>query len=143
MRSWKLCWFCLLVLLPLLLFGESHGLNRLLNEVADEATSQVSTPSVSKSVTPQAATDNKELESMADLRPFVERYYAAYANRDVEALMALWNSHSPEIGPQREALQKFFATNDHIVVNNIEIKQARIEEDRARLRVAVEVSATD
>jgi CHAT domain-containing protein len=131
------------VLLPLLLFGESHGLNRLLNEVADEATSQVSTPSVSKSVTPQAATDNKELESMADLRPFVERYYAAYANRDVEALMALWNSHSPEIGPQREALQKFFATNDHIVVNNIEIKQARIEEDRARLRVAVEVSATD
>src|SRR5262245_26203932 len=119
-----------LSLLPLL-FGQLSASTRLLNEVADEATSQVSTRLVQPSVTPQAATEGATPEQMADLRPFVQQDYAAYARKDVEAVMAAWSSESPDVAQRREALKKFFAANDNITVSSIEVKQAKFEDKKA------------
>jgi CHAT domain-containing protein len=135
-----LCFFCVV---PALLFGRTSASKDVVHEVADEAASQVSTASAPLSVPPQATTDTVEPEKVAGLRAFVDEYYAAYSKKDIEAVMALWSSQSPDLAARRESFQKFFAANDKITVSNVEIKDAKFENSKVRFRVTLEMSATD
>src|SRR5579872_2699662 len=116
---WTLHLFGLCLFLPFLLFGQTPTSKRVLSNVADEATSQ------------------------ADLHALIEQYYAAYSKKEIDALMALWSSQSPGLPARRDVVKKFFETNENIKVSNLEIRDVEFENNKARFRVTLEMSATD
>jgi CHAT domain-containing protein/predicted negative regulator of RcsB-dependent stress response len=101
---------------------------------------QVSAP-VPKTGADEAATQSASQNPAP--RALVGQYFAAYARKDLDALTALWSSQSPDLAAHRQSAQQFFAANDKIVVSNMAIAETKIEGDKARLRVQVEMSSTD
>jgi CHAT domain-containing protein/tetratricopeptide (TPR) repeat protein len=77
------------------------------------------------------------------LQALVEQYLAAYAKKDLNAMMALWSPNSPELNPRRKELEKYFAENDKIAFAHVEIHPASGRGEKVRLRVSVEISAVD
>jgi CHAT domain-containing protein/ketosteroid isomerase-like protein len=71
----------------------------------------------------------------------VERYFAAYAGQDVDAMSRLWSDKSAEFEAHRKTLEKFFSENDSI---HIEIDYRRVETsgDSAVVCVSVDINAT-
>src|SRR5713226_9472832 len=79
----------------------------------------------------------------AALQALVEQYLAAYAKKDLNAMMALWSPNSPELNPRRKELEKYFAENDKIAFADVEIHPASGGGEKVRLRVSVEISAAE
>jgi len=94
---------------------------------------------------PKASVDEAASHTLQDqaLRDLVTQYYAAYAKKDVDALMALWSSRSPDLAARRLSVQQFFAANDKITVNGLTFEDTKVDGDKARQRLQVEISATD
>ena len=79
----------------------------------------------------------------AALQALVEQYLAAYAKKDLNAMMALWSPNSPELNRRRKELETYFAENDKIAFAHVEIHPASGRGEKVRLRVSVEISAVD
>jgi len=77
------------------------------------------------------------------LQALVEQYLAAYAKKDLNAMMALWSSNSPELNPRRHELEKYFAENDKIAFAHVEIHPTSGRGEKVRLRVSAEISAAE
>jgi len=71
------------------------------------------------------------------VRSLVERFFALYASEDIQAIMALWNPHSPDRKAFREELDDLFGRFD-LSFSAPRFLRIQIEGDKANLRVSVD-----
>jgi CHAT domain-containing protein/Tfp pilus assembly protein PilF len=68
----------------------------------------------------------------------IHRYFAAWARKDLDAMTEMWVAGSPGLGPRRDALQRFFATEQPLPWTRARIRELTREGDRASARVSLE-----
>jgi tetratricopeptide (TPR) repeat protein len=78
----------------------------------------------------------------AALRSLTEKFFAAYAKQDLDALMALWSDKSPDYASSKQSLQQSFAAN-RIEVKATTMGSLTVDGDKASLRVVVDSSAVE
>ena len=79
----------------------------------------------------------------AAVREVAAKFFAAYQQRDLPRLLALWSTRAPELAGIKQSLQQTFNTNDHFEVKRLDVQQVTIEAERARIELVVELSALD
>lgn len=85
--------------------------------------------------TNNAASPSPQVETA--LRALVERYFAGYVKKDIEAVIKLWSEKSPELAERRKALAESFAKEDY-GFGDLKLTRIRTEQGKARLRASVE-----
>jgi CHAT domain-containing protein/predicted negative regulator of RcsB-dependent stress response len=71
-----------------------------------------------------------------DLRPVVEKYFAACNKKDLAGVVALWSEKSPNLAPFKQSLQRQF-TNEEPNYGSPAITRVRVEKERACLQARV------
>jgi len=79
----------------------------------------------------------------AVLRALAQEFYAAYAKKDLDGFLRLWNAKSPEFAARRQTMQKLFADHERIDVKDLAPRKMTVEGERAKLRVEVEMNAIE
>jgi CHAT domain-containing protein len=78
---------------------------------------------------------------LTSVRLIAERLHAAYANKDLEGVVSLWNDQSPQKAAQVEAARKLFANAAITAIREATTKDPeQIAEGRIRLRVDRELA---
>jgi len=77
----------------------------------------------------------------SSLRSVVDELFAAYAKEDIDGYMKLWSPKSPDVEVRRKALQELFSANDKIELKSLSIGKVNVEREKARVRVAIEMTA--
>ena len=77
------------------------------------------------------------------LRALAAEFFAAYSKKDINSFTNFWGEKSPELAARRRAMEKLFADSEKIEVKDVAIRKLSVEGDKAKLRVAVEINATD
>jgi CHAT domain-containing protein len=70
----------------------------------------------------------------------IEKYFALYADKDLDRMMSLWSRESPDYATTRQALEKQLAT-ENAKIGHLTITRVTIEGERASLRLDVEVTS--
>src|SRR5260370_39008525 len=93
---------------------------------------------------PQATVgDSQTTLENAALQVLVEQYFAAYAKKDLDGMMAFWSPTSPGLAVRRQQAQQFFTTTGNIAVTHIEFEKPVIEGEKAHLQVTFDLSAIE
>jgi CHAT domain-containing protein/Tfp pilus assembly protein PilF len=93
---------------------------------------------------PQAsASDSQTTPENAALQVLVEQYFAAYARKDLNGMMALWSPSSPDLAVRRQQVQELFTSSGDITLTHIEIEESLIEAEKAHLLVTFDLSVVD
>ena len=79
-------------------------------------------------------------EDEAALRALVEKFFAAYAKKDLDGFMALWSEKSPDYAARKQTMQQRFAAWDDAFAN-LTLSRMKVEGEKASLRVAVASTA--
>jgi CHAT domain-containing protein len=79
----------------------------------------------------------------AAMRALIDRYFAAYAREDLEAITQMWSDKSPDLVAHRKTLEKIFADNDRIEISALSVRRLKIDGGAAQVRVALEISAVE
>jgi CHAT domain-containing protein len=74
------------------------------------------------------------------IRVLVERLFKSYQQKDLERLISLWSKESSFLAENKKILQGEFAATEKIVVNGFDIRQIKIDGDKATLRVVADVT---
>jgi CHAT domain-containing protein/Tfp pilus assembly protein PilF len=77
------------------------------------------------------------------VRELVEHYIAAYARKDLDAMMELWSSSAPDLAARKKQVEDFFASTGSLSVTRIELQMPVVEQGKARVRVKFHLSAVD
>lgn len=77
------------------------------------------------------------------LRLLTDRFFAAYAREDLDHLLPMWSSKSPDSTTIGKALEETFAANEKIEVKNLNVRKVEVADEKATLRVAFEFSAIE
>jgi CHAT domain-containing protein len=86
--------------------------------------------------TPGTPTSSQE----AALRQLVERFFAAYGRKNLDALLPLWSQDSPNVAAHKQSLEQQFATEDFSFATPA-ISRIVVEGDKASLRTTVDLTA--
>jgi CHAT domain-containing protein len=86
---------------------------------------------------------NNSPETETALRSVVDELFVAYAREDVDGYMKLWSAKSPDLASRRKAVQDLFAANEKIEVKSLMISKVKEENEKASVRVAIEMTALD
>jgi CHAT domain-containing protein len=86
---------------------------------------------------------SKSSADEAPLRALVDRFFAAYAKKDLDSFMQLWSAKSPEVDSRRKAMGEVFGANGKIELINLSVRNVAIDGEKARVRVIAEISAVD
>jgi len=78
----------------------------------------------------------------AELRATVEKFFAACARKDLNALLSLWSEKSPEIASQKQAMQQLFDAGD-LTFTSPAVSRLKVEADRASLRATLHLNRVD
>jgi CHAT domain-containing protein/tetratricopeptide (TPR) repeat protein len=84
-----------------------------------------------------------QADEQTAIRRLALAYFAAYQKKDVEALMSLWSAKSPDVAATRQSLQQTFAATEKIALTIVKLGKATVEADRAKIRIDVEINATE
>lgn len=79
----------------------------------------------------------------AAVREVTAKFFAAYKERDLPGVLALWSTHAPELTAVKQALQQSFALNDHFEIKGLDVKKVTVEADRARVELTLDLSAVE
>jgi CHAT domain-containing protein len=83
-------------------------------------------------------------DDAADLQAVVDKFFAAYAEEDLDGFMALWSQKSPEFASRKQAMQQLFAANNYTFAN-LALSRVKVEGEAASLtaslRVAVDMTS--
>jgi CHAT domain-containing protein/tetratricopeptide (TPR) repeat protein len=77
------------------------------------------------------------------IRTLVERYFAAYAKKDLEAMVQMWSDKSPDLATAKVRMKETFRISDQIEMKNLRFRQLKIEDDHATVLVTLDASAID
>src|SRR5262249_5343859 len=78
----------------------------------------------------------------AALRNVVEKYFAAYARKDLAGVVALWSEKSPNLALYKQAIQQQFTSED-LSFGNPAISRVKAESEKASLRVTIALTSID
>src|SRR5438132_5457970 len=78
-----------------------------------------------------------------EVRALLERFFAAYAKKDLEAWSRLWSARSPDLASRQKAVAQLFTKSDQLEVKNLAIQRVRLEGAQASVRLSVEMHATE
>jgi len=78
----------------------------------------------------------------AALRQLVERFFTAYQNRDLDALLPLWSDKSANLAAAKASFQRTFDANK-LAVKSLTFRKIRVEDGKASVRVVAEIDAVD
>jgi CHAT domain-containing protein/tetratricopeptide (TPR) repeat protein len=77
------------------------------------------------------------------LRALVERFFAAYRQKDIQSLMMLWSREAPDLAANEQAMRRTFAENDRIQLESLTVLEMAADKDKALVRVLLNVSAVE
>ena len=80
-------------------------------------------------------------DDAADLKAVVDKFFAAYTKKDLDGFMALWSAKSPDYASRKQTMQQTFAAAEKIEVKNLTVRKVTVEGEKAKVWVAVEMSA--
>lgn len=86
-----------------------------------------------------AAQSNEETR----LRLLTDKFFAAYAREDLDGLMQMWSTKSPDLAAMRKAFQQTFAANEKSEVKNLTVRKIEVAGEKATVRVAFEFRAVE
>jgi tetratricopeptide (TPR) repeat protein len=78
-----------------------------------------------------------------EIRALIERYSAAYENKDLAGLTSLWSERSPELAAAKQTFQQMLIANSRIQINSLAVRKVTLEGDKATARIILEMSAID
>ena len=78
----------------------------------------------------------------AALRGLIDKYFAAYAQEDLGAMVRLWNDKSQDLAIRFQEMQQLFTTEDQ-TLSNLSVAKISIRENRAVLQVTAEVTTVN
>jgi tetratricopeptide (TPR) repeat protein len=73
------------------------------------------------------------------VRQLAQRYFAAYAAKDLNGFMALWSDKAPDFKSRKETMRRIFAETKDIHLKTLTIVKIEVTGVSARLRVRVEL----
>ncbi len=79
----------------------------------------------------------------AALRALAEKYFAAYAREDADALLKMWSARSPNLAQSRRYTQQVFAAHDRMEVRAADFVAVKIEGEQASVRATLDVAAAE
>ncbi len=79
----------------------------------------------------------------AAVREAAAKFFAAYQQRDLPGVLALWSARAPQFGGLKQTLQQTFAANDHVEIKSLDVSKVTIEADRARVELTLDLGAVD
>jgi CHAT domain-containing protein/tetratricopeptide (TPR) repeat protein len=79
----------------------------------------------------------------AAVQQVVERFFAAYAQKDLDAFMVLWSAQAPDYAGRKKTMQEIFAETGPIEVKSLALVRTKVEEAKAWARVKVELVGND
>ncbi len=77
------------------------------------------------------------------LEILVHQYFAAYADKNLDGMMALWSAKSPHLAALQKEAGEFFSSNRVVKVDHLKIDNLTVADQKAHLRVAFELNAVD
>ncbi|MFP5261023.1 MAG: tetratricopeptide repeat protein [Blastocatellia bacterium] len=93
-----------------------------------------------KSPAPNRAATPRDEE--APLRELIGRYFAAYAQKDLGAMVRMWSEKSPDLPVRFREMQQIFTAEDRAVANLFASK-INLRENRAVLQVTADITAVE
>lgn len=90
-------------------------------------------------------TVSAQTDELPAIRTFVTTAYEAYAKQDQPALLSLCNESSPYFSQFKEIIRQEFARNEKLKLElkRLLIVRAGVQDDRARIRMVINMSALD
>jgi CHAT domain-containing protein len=85
----------------------------------------------------QAAADE------AAVNQVVERFFAAYAQKDLAGFLALWSAKAPDYAFWKKRAAEIFAATDRIEVKDLTVLRTEVSGDTARVRTGFELVGND
>lgn len=76
----------------------------------------------------------------AALRELIDRYFAAYAQKDLGAMVRMWSERSQDLPVRFQQMQQIFATEDQAIAN-LSASKINMRENRAVLQITADVTA--
>ncbi len=76
------------------------------------------------------------------IRVLVQRLFESYQQKDLERLLSFWGEKSPFLAENKKALQGELAAYEKISVKGFDIRDTKIDGEKATLRVLVEAAVT-
>jgi CHAT domain-containing protein len=76
------------------------------------------------------------------IRNLVGRLFDLYKQKDLDKLIACWSEKSPFLAENKKALQEDFDAYETISVKGFDIRDRKVDGEKATLRVSVEVAIT-
>ena len=83
---------------------------------------------------------NAQNDEQATVRRVVEQFFAAFQQKDLASVMALWSQNSPDFLPGRRSIQEVFTNYRTIEVKNLHLNQINIETNKATVQLIAELS---
>jgi CHAT domain-containing protein/tetratricopeptide (TPR) repeat protein len=89
---------------------------------------------------PQAAAQSADEVA---LRALVDKFFAAYQNKDIDAMMSLWSPKSPDLAFARKEIEATLATLGKIKVNNLVVRRVTAAGTTATVQMSAQVDLMD
>jgi CHAT domain-containing protein/Tfp pilus assembly protein PilF/ketosteroid isomerase-like protein len=83
---------------------------------------------------------NAQNDEQASVQHVVEQFFAAFQQRDLSGVMALWSDKSPNLAAGRESIQQTFATYRKIELKNLRANKIDVEMNQATVQLTAELS---
>src|SRR5215216_1367377 len=70
----------------------------------------------------------------------IEQFFAAFQQKDLQKVMALWSEKSPDLPAGKQSMQQTFATYGQIEVKSLRPDKITVEKDKATIQLTAELS---
>jgi len=101
----------------------------------------IPTSAQSQSAAPATAAQYSADE--AALLSLAESFFFTWAAKDLDGFLRLWTPKAPDLESRKQETQELFAGHEKIEVKKVTVYKVTIDGDKARLRVDVEINATE
>src|SRR5829696_7709059 len=75
------------------------------------------------------------------LRVLVEKFFSAYAGKDLDGFMSLWSAKSPDFASRRRLMQEHFTTHDRFRPESLTVGKVTVEAEKASVRARLVMNA--
>ena len=82
-------------------------------------------------------------DEQANVWRVIEQFFAAYEQKDLSKVMALWSERSPDLTIGRQIMNQTFAAHSKIEVKSLRQNKITIEKDKATVQLSAELSMVD
>lgn len=77
------------------------------------------------------------------IKTVVTQFLEAFSKKNISVIASLLGENSPNFAMEKQKIEKLFAENENIIVNNVVFGKIEIKNERAKVYVNAEISTTD